>query len=166
MSSKIHSEFMLPFIESTHSTFELMMNRKVKRKDVYIKKNFVMFGDISGVVGVSGNVCGTSSISLPADFAVEVIGDLMGEEIEGGIADTVVQDGVGEIINMIAGGAKTALVGTEDKIEFTLPTIISGRGHELYYRGDSVVVSMIFETERGEEFALDICTQESGFKAD
>ena len=162
MAHSINTQFILPFIEATHSTFELMMNRKVKRKDVYIKKNFVMFGDISGVVGVSGHICGTSSVSLPADFAVEVIGDLMGEEIEGGIGDTAVQDGVGEIINMITGGAKTALGNTAYKMEHTLPTIITGRGHELYYRGDSTVVSMIFETDRGEEFALDVCMQASG----
>lgn len=162
MAPNVNTNFIIPFIESTHSTFELMMNRKVKRKDVYIKKNFVMFGDISGVVGVSGKICGTSSVSLPADFAIEIIGDLMGEEIEGGIADTVIQDGVGEIINMISGGAKTALGSTDYKMEFTLPTIISGRGHELYYRGDATVISMIFETERGEQFSLDICSQQNG----
>lgn len=156
----INTDFILPFIESTHSTFELMMNRRIKRKDVYIKKNYVMFGDISGVIGVSGKVCGTSSVSLPADFAVEVIGDMMGEEITAGIADMVVHDGVGEIINMVAGGAKTALGSTPLAIECTLPTIISGRGHELYHRGDSTSVSMVFETEQGEEFAVDVCTQE------
>ena len=166
MAPNINTKFILPFVEATHSTFELMMNRKVRRKDVYIKKNFVMFGDISGVIGVSGNICGTSSVSLPADFAVEIIGDLMGEEIEGGIGDTIVQDGVGEIINMITGGAKTALGSTTYKMEYTLPTIITGRGHELYYRGDSTVISMVFETDRGEEFALDICSQETASNTD
>lgn len=156
----INPDFILPFIESTHTTFELMMNRKIKRKDVYIKKNYVMFGDISGVVGVSGKMCGTSSVSLPAEFAVDVVGDMMGEDVAGGIGDMVVHDGVGEIINMVAGGARTTLGTTQLKIECTLPTIISGRGHELYHRCDTTSVSMIFETDRGEEFAIDICTQE------
>lgn len=156
----INLDFILPFIESAQTTFELMMNRKIKRKDVYVKKNFVMFGDISGVVGISGKMCGTSSVSLPAEFAVDVIGDMMGDEVSGGIGDMVVHDGVGEIINMVAGGAKTVLGTTPLKFQCTLPTIISGRGHELYHRGDTTSVSMIFETDRGEEFALDICTQE------
>ena len=158
--SKIHVPFLLPFIEAVHSTFETMMRRKVIRKEIYTKKNHAMFGDISGVVGVSGKICGTSSVSLPGPMAIECVGDMMGEEISNGLADTIVQDGVGEIINMVAGSAKTALANTEYEIKCTLPTIISGRGHELYHREGTYNVSVIFETDKGEEFALDVCMEE------
>lgn len=156
----INTKFILPFIDATHSTFEMMVGRSVTRKDVYIKKNCMMFGDVSGVIGVSGKLCGTSAVTLPAQLAIDCVSAMMGgEEIKDGIGDVIVHDGVGELINMIAGQAKTTLGSTEYRFEITLPTIISGRGHEVYHKQGTVCVSTIFEMESGEEFALDLCTQ-------
>jgi chemotaxis protein CheX len=156
----IVSEFVLPFIDATHSTFEMMVGQSVVRKDVYIKKNYVMFGDVSGVIGVSGKLCGTSAVTLPAQFAIDCVSAMMGgEEIKGGIGDVMVHDGVGELINMIAGQAKTTLGNTPYKFNITLPTIISGRGHEVYHKQGTICVSTIFETEEGEQFAVELCTQ-------
>lgn len=160
MAQKIKADFILPFIEATHEMFRLMLQQNLKRKEVYIKKNHVMFGDISGIVGLSGNTCGTSSISLPESLAIKCVGLMMDEETSEGLPDSVVHDGVGEMINMVSGQARTSLASTPDAIECTLPTIISGRGHELFHREGTCNVSIIFETEEGEEFAIDVCTDE------
>jgi chemotaxis protein CheX len=118
-----------------------------------------MFGDISGSIGVSGNVCGIVSVSLPADFALDCICTLIQENDDDALSDAVVHDGIGELINMIAGGAKTTLSGTENAIDFTLPTIISGRGHEMYQKEGTCNTSIIFEADEGNEFSLDVCVQ-------
>jgi len=39
--------------------------------------------------------------------------------------------------------------------------IISGRGHEMYHKEGISNTSIIFESEPGKEFALDICVQTS-----
>ena len=159
MEDRINLDFIRPFIDATHSIFEMMMGRKVRRKEVYFKKNHVMFGDITGVVGVSGKICGTTAVSLPATAAIDCIATMIGEDVPQEMTERVVHDGVGEIINMITGSAKTALSSTPLKIECTLPTIISGRGHELYHREGVCNLSLVFETEKGEEFALDVCME-------
>lgn len=133
-----------------------MAGRSVTRTEVYKKKNYVMFGDISGMIWHSGNTCGSAAVSLPAPLALQVVSEMMGEEIESGLNDPMIQDGVGELINMIAGGAKTTLSGTKLAIDFTLPTIISGRGHELYHRQGTTTVSTVFKTDRDEQFAVDV----------
>lgn len=158
--TSINADFVLSFIEATDDIFKKMISRELKRKEVYVKKNYVMFGDISGIVGLSGRLCGTTAVSLPGDMAIDCIGEMIGEDTSGGLSEKVVQDGVGEIINMISGQARTTLASTPYKIQCTLPTIISGRGHELYHRDSTSNVSVIFETDRGEEFALDICLEE------
>lgn len=155
----IKVDIIVPFIEATHTTFKMMLGRELRRKEAYVKRNYVMFGDVSGCIGLSGSVTGTGSISVPSQMAVDCVRELLGEDIDAEVGDTVVNDGVGELVNMIAGGAKTTLSSTETPIDFTLPTIISGRGHELYQRQGTVNVSIIFETDRGEDFALDISTQ-------
>ncbi len=162
MADKIQADFILPFIKATHEMFRLMLKLNLKRKEAYVKKNHVMFGDISGIVGLSGNICGTSSISLPETLAIKCVGTMMNEEVSAGLTDSVVHDGVGEMINMVSGQAKTTLASTPDAIECTLPTIISGRGHELYHREGTCNVSIVFETEDGDEFAIDVCTDEGG----
>ncbi|MDP7638708.1 MAG: chemotaxis protein CheX [Candidatus Hydrogenedentes bacterium] len=106
-----------------------------------------MFGDVSGVVGVSGMICGTSAVTLPAQFVIDCVSAMTGgEEITGGIGDVIVHDGVGELINMIVGQAKTTLGSTQYKFDITLPTVISGRGHEMYHKQRTVCISTIFET--------------------
>ncbi len=158
--TKINTDFIMPFIEATHTTFERMMNYTITRKEVYLKKNYVMLGDISGFIGLSGKACGTAAVSLPAPFALKCIGTMMGQDNEMELTDSVVHDGVGEIVNMIAGRAKTTLGETEYKFDITLPTIISGRAHELYHKQGTTILSMVFETESGDEFAIDVSTQD------
>ena len=78
--------------------------------------------------------------------------------IESGTLDeSEIRDGVGKMINMISGRAKAILSTTEYKFDITLPTIISGGGHELFQRVNSVCVVVLFETANHEEFALDVC---------
>lgn len=157
MTQKINTGFIVPFIDGVHSTFELMIGRKVVRKDAYIKKNYMMFGDITGVIGVSGISAGTSAISFPAPLAIRCIEEMLGEKLARGINDIIVHDGIGEIINMVAGQAKTTLATTPMKFDITLPTIISGRGHELYHKQDTQCTSIIFATDDDLEFSLDLC---------
>lgn len=155
----IELNFVMPFVESTHHMFDMMIHQKITRKEVYVKKNYVMFGDISGTIGLSGKINGTGAISLPGPVALKCINNMVGSEVATSIYDEEVHDGVGELINMIAGNAKTALSPTEFAIDFTLPTIISGRGHELYHKQGTTNLSMIFETSDGDEFSFDLCTQ-------
>lgn len=156
----INTDFIMPFIEATHTTFERMMDHEITRKEVYLKKNYVMLGDISGFIGLSGKMCGTAAVSFPAPFALKCIATMMNQEDEMELTDSVVHDGVGEIVNMIAGRARTTLGTTEYKFDITLPTIISGRGHELYHKQGTTILSMVFETGTGDEFAVDVSTQD------
>lgn len=153
----INVDFFLPFVEATHSAFEMMASKVLERKEVYIKKNYVMYGDISGIIGLSGATTGIACISLPASFAVKTIGEMIGEEISGGVNDAVVHDGVGELINLIAGQARTTLSGTRYRFEVSLPTIISGRGHEVYHKQGTCCASMVFESRDNSLFTIDVC---------
>ncbi|MBN4046770.1 chemotaxis protein CheX [bacterium AH-315-P07] len=157
----INLDIIIPFIAATRSAFEIMLGMELSQKEAYVKKNSVMFGDITGSVGLSGKVRGTVSLSLPADFALECIRTMTQEGEEMPLNDSVVHDGVGELMSMIAGGAKTTLSGTESPINFTLPAIVSGRGHEMHHQDGTCNTSIIFESEPGKEFALDVCLSTS-----
>ena len=155
----IDASIVVPFIRSTRSTFDVLLNLTLKQKEVYVKKNFTIYGDISGTIGISGSVSGFVWVSLPADFALDCIRALIREDADAVLSDVVVRDGISELITMIAGGAKKDMPDKGTGIDLALPTVISGRGHELYHNEDACNTSIIFETECGHDLALDVCIQ-------
>ena len=155
MSLKL--EYITPFIQGVKETFETMLGRKVYRRDIYIKKGYTMFGEVSGVIGMSGIKAGTCAVSLPQALAAEVIADLMGIPEGEVLEQQVINDGVGEMINMIAGHAKRLLSATEYNFDITLPTIISGAKHEVFQRTGTESVVILFEAQGGSRFTLEVC---------
>lgn len=154
----IDTEFILPFIDATKSTFEVALQKPVQQKEVYVKMNDVMFGDISGSIAITGSQQGAVALSLPGEFAMICIRDLIGEEQDATLKQSILNDGLGEIVNMIASGAKTTLDVAQFNIDLGEPKVISGRGHKMDRAQGSCTTSVIFATDSGEEFSLDICT--------
>lgn len=155
----INPDFILPFIESTKSTFEIALQKQVQQKEVYLKKNDAMFGDVSGTIHVSGVHNGAVSISLPGEFAIHCIRDLIGEDPDMPLTQSVFQDGVGELLNLIASGAKTKFEIAQINLNLSEATVLSGRGHQLPHAEGSSTTSVIFATESGEQFSLDVCAE-------
>jgi len=154
--SSLKAEIIGPFIKGTQETLATMAGIKVHRKDVYLKKGYRMYGDISGVIGLSGATVGTCAISMPKGLAMETVRRVLGEP-EGKQLEVVeIRDGVGELVNMIVGCAKALLSHTKYRFDLTLPTIISGADHEFFQRDGRLCVVIIFDTDLGESFALEV----------
>ncbi len=157
MGSSLKIELIAPFIESTKETFSTMISMNIRRKEVFIKEGFDMYGDFSGIIGLSGTTTGTCALSLPSEVALEAVRTMLMIPEDEVLSDEDTRDGVGELINMIAGGAKTKLSSTQYKFSITLPTIISGGKHEVYHRTGTYCVVVVFENAQGNTFALDVC---------
>ena len=155
--SQLHIELIAPFIDAARETFQTMAGIGVKRKDVYLKEGFDMYGDVSGVIGLSGVTTGTCAVSLPQPLAEKFVRKLLSLPEDSTPDDTDLSDAVGELVNMIAGRAKTILSSTQHTFNITLPTIISGGKHEIFIRKKNACVVILFETSEGELFALDVC---------
>ncbi len=156
-TKQVKVELIVPFIKAAHSVFESMINMEIRRKEVFVKKGYLMSGEISGIIGLSGDTTGTCAISLPAELAIECVERLLGERPKKGIDDPDVRDCVGELINMITGHAKTTLANMKHNFNITLPTLISGIGHEIFHRGNTHCVVIVFETPEKQEFTVDVC---------
>lgn len=157
MSSSLKIELIAPFIEATKEAFSTMVSMQIRRKEVFIKQGYEMYGDVSGVMGLSGATTGTCALSMPAALAESAVRAMMMTPEDELLAESEIRDGVGELINMIAGGAKTKLSSTMYKFNMTLPTIISGGKHEVFHRASTYCVVIVFENIKRETFALDVC---------
>ena len=62
-----------------------------------------------------------------------------------------------ELINIISGNAQAAFNQNKYHFDFTTPTMIKGRGHQIDHgiKANSIVVH--FTTDSGKEFYLQVC---------
>ncbi len=132
-----------PFIEGTKEVFNVMAGIPIKRKSIFLKKDYKMFGEVSGIMGLTGDAMGSVVINFPKQLAIRLISGILGLE-KGEISDDDMRDGVGEILNMVAGKAKTLLANTKYHFKLSIPTVVVGHGYEISHPKDTPCIVVIF----------------------
>ncbi len=95
-----------PLLKSVRGVIETMLRIAPGQSAPYAKKSSLASGDIAGVIGFAEIDCnGAVVLSFPKSTALKVYRLLTGEESSR--LDGDVQDAIGEITNMAAGGAKS-----------------------------------------------------------
>jgi chemotaxis protein CheX len=141
-----------PFVESVAETFENMLDCPVVTKKPIMDKDENGSPDIIGLIGLSGTAQGIVALRLPVKTALAVISRMVGVEFRG--VDSSIIDGVGELVNIIAGNAKAKFQG--HAIALSLPTVVRGSIYRLTNLGDTVWLTIPFESSLGE-FSLSVC---------
>jgi chemotaxis protein CheX len=122
-------------IESTTEVFNTMVNTAVTLKGVAPQDDYHAQGDISGVIGITGDDGeGMLAISFSLELGNVLVGRLLGMEGKPIPSEDRI-DGVGELLNMISGRTKAMLTG--DKVvpyRLSLPMVVQGPNHELSSR--------------------------------
>jgi chemotaxis protein CheX len=112
-------------------------------------------GDVSGLIGLIGpQTKGSMSITFDENLALEIMQRMLGERPNG--INEEVTDMVGEITNMVTGGAKRILADKGYNFEMATPAVVSGRGHTITHKTDGVIIIMPFNSEYGKAF-IEIC---------
>lgn len=143
-----------PFISATLDLMATMADLTTVKKEVFLKKNYRLFGDVSGIMNFSGNIEGSVVVSFDEDLARKVIGNIMGAPPES-LSQVEIREGVGEIVNIISGNAKAALANTEFGHQITLPTVVTGYGHEINHPPNAPCIVIIFEAAQ-KPFAVQV----------
>ena len=111
-------------------------------------------GNITGLLGVHGKVSGFATINLAERFAIKAIEGLLGDRFDKLTSQVV--DGVGELANIIAGGIKSGLSGTQWAFtNITVPSVIIGSGYHIAYAPGLKFVCVTFEHKDTEAIVLD-----------
>jgi chemotaxis protein CheX len=133
-----------PYISATIDLLTTMAGLHPEKKDVFLKKNYRAFGDISAIMPFTGKVEGEVVVCFEEALAREVVGRIVSTSPEELTKDEL-KDGVGEIVNIIAGNAKAALSSTEYQHTIGLPTVVLGQGHEISHPGNAPCIVVIFD---------------------
>jgi len=100
--------------------------------------------EIFGLIGLSGDVNGNVAVCLRNDTAREIIYRFTGEQARG-IED--ITDGVGEIVNIIAGNAKSYM--TDKRVFLSLPEVVQGKSVKIDFKKFKERVEIRFASDIG-----------------
>ncbi len=149
----VNVAFINPFIAATVQALEVMAAVRPERGRPFVKSGGSTKGDISGLIGLAGEARGSVAVTFPAVLAKRIYANMVGQEA----ADLgeEVRDAVGEIANMIAGGAKASLAQEGFNFRIAIPSIIVGPGHTIDHKGTGPCLVVPFSLE-GETFWLEV----------
>ena len=150
-------EYLTPFINSTKHVLKTMASIDAEYKELYFPSDFRIFGDVSGIIGLSGKAEGTAVITFYWDLARKVISQMM-RVTEDQINAEFIHDGVGELINMISGFSKKSFIGKPYHFELSIPTVVMGSGHQIGHPEEASIALIVFDVENNS-FALQVCLQ-------
>ncbi len=122
--SEISVDLIQPFIIATIETYEKMINNVPVAQQYTLNKGSSIGKDISGVIGITGDLIGSVSLSYPEAAALKTLSSFIGVPITE--LDNDSMDAIGELVNIITGYAKKFMDEYETSI--SLPTIIKGKG--------------------------------------
>ena len=153
--SAIDAAMVNAVVMATLKVCRVMGDVEVLFKRLVAQKDYSPCGDISALVGIAGDTGeGVVAISLSLKAANLLVGRLL--RVDPRSVDSYDRkDGVGELVNMIAGSTKIELARlTDASYNLSLPSLIVGNNHEIISRPkDSPYLVMVFELE-GQEFIV------------
>ncbi len=157
-------EFSKPFIEAAKNVFETMVFTKLEPKKPYIKNDTKSKGDISAVLGMTGELTnkagekvdfkGMLVISWPYDSYFKVASAMLMDTYTK--YDDEIADVGGEISNMIMGNAKRDLATLGYQSNMSIPSMIEGAGHTIKYPSGTTVIVIPINSAHGEMF-MELC---------
>ncbi|WP_027184045.1 chemotaxis protein CheX [Desulfovibrio inopinatus] len=143
-----------PFIKATQTVLSMMAGIDPKPGKPFIKSDKTAHGDVSAVVGLTGQKNGSISISFPKKCAVAIVKNMLGDDVTDIISDA--KDAVGEITNMISGQARAGLSEKGLTLQGSTPTIIFGDNHSISHVTSGAIIAIPFESPHGS-FTLEFC---------
>ena len=139
------AEYINPFLVSTIATFKTMLGCALTRGTPYVKNGSQPKHEVSGLIGLSGRVQGTVVLGLGREAALRATEAMLQErppEINGDVVDAI-----GELANIIAGGAKAQLEHLD--LSVSLPSVITGKAHCIQFPTKVTPICIPFDSDWG-----------------
>ena len=154
------TSYVTPFVMSVQNVFETMLQLPVQLGTPEMKRSCEPCHDVSGIIAMSGDMEGSIVLSFPTATAERVVALFVGEELTSTHEDFA--DAVGELVNMVSGGAKARFEGKQ--VSISCPSVVIGPGHQVHSRKDVVTVMIPCSSDVGD-FAVEVSLLQSSLAA-
>ncbi|MFK7961400.1 MAG: chemotaxis protein CheX [Phycisphaerales bacterium] len=135
-----------PFIESVRSVFSMMLQSSVTCTGPF-EGSLTQDDppDVSGVVGMFGDLEGSVVVKFSFETARQVVARFVGSEVS--VKSEDFADAIGELVNMITGGAKAKF--GEGDVSITVPSVVVGGSHRIHPMPGAEIQSFRCDGELG-----------------
>lgn len=141
-------------LDSLFTVFATMVKLKIQPGIPEPKQGNTARGVVSGLIGMNAEgASGSVALSLTLPTIREISRRLLGYEIAS--ADTEAADLVGELTNMLVGGAKRILSEKGHDFDMQTPQLLRGDGHEIVHHHPGQTVLLPFKVNQ-DEFYIEL----------
>lgn len=138
-------KYINPFLNASVNLFKEYMGFSAKAGSPYVLGDPQDLSEVSGIIGLAGETVGAVVLSFSRETAIAMVSKMENHSYTALSAEVI--DGVGELINIIAGNAKRDL--SDFRIEISLPGVITGTTYRIHWPDGIPVVCIPFESEVG-----------------
>ncbi len=117
------SQYVIPFVDAIRNLFGTMLQTEVAFDRPELSDGTEPGHDVSAIVGFTGRITGAVVLGFSQAVAEALVERFTANRFEMGHPDFA--DAVGELANMVAGGAKAAL--DTEGVSISCPSVIIGR---------------------------------------
>ncbi len=149
-------KFINPFLYGAEAVMKKMAFTEPVAGQPYVKKDDTARGDVSGIIGITGEAVGSLAISFSEACICGIVSSMLGESYSEVNKD--VFDAVGEITNMVSGVARTHMEKDGIIVHAAIPTVVYGKNHLVRHVLGTPSIVIPFETEKGN-FFVDVCVK-------
>lgn len=154
--ASVDVSYINPFIQSTVNVFKTMVFMDIVRGIPFIKQVGLPRADISGTIGLAGQTNGVVAVTFSEEVACLVTSGMLGEDCKA-LNDTV-KDTIGELANMIAGGAKAIMAEKGLNFKIALPSVIVGLNHNISFPPGVPCMVLPFTIQKlNKSFNVEVC---------
>jgi chemotaxis protein CheX len=155
-------KFINPFLQGTIEVLKKMAFVEPLPGKVYLKEDSIAGGDVSGIIGLTGDAVGTLAISFSEACICDICSRMLGEAYTEMCQD--IFDAVGEITNMISGVARTHMEKDGMAVYAAIPSVVYGKNHTINHILNSPSIVIPFSTDHGA-FVVDVCIIQAAAEA-
>jgi chemotaxis protein CheX len=142
----LDSTFIVSFVGAIKNVFSTMLNTEVTFSKPHMKSPGTACSGVSGIIAFTGTVSGSIVVSLPVEVAAKLVKQFAGLELPPDHPDFA--DAVGELVNMIAGGAKANF--KMEGVAISCPSVVVGKDHQVFHRKDEPIIVIPCLTALGQ----------------
>jgi chemotaxis protein CheX len=139
------AKFINPFLFASMNLFREYLGIQARSVTPHLLSDPQDLQEVSAIIGLAGDTTGAVVLSFSRETAIALVSKLSGRSYSA--LTNEVLDGVGEMVNIIAGNAKKDL---EDfRIVMSLPGVIVGSSYKIRWPEGIPVIAIPFESEIG-----------------
>ena len=139
------ASYVMPFVKALENVFSTMLQIQVQVEPPRLRDTTEPGHDVSGIIGMSGDVTGAVVLSFPTETALRVVNLFTGLETE--LGDEDFADAIGELVNMVTGNAKAEFKNAD--VSISCPSVVIGAGHQIFQRKDQPIIEIPCDCDCG-----------------